>query len=418
MIGAATAAHQVEGNNIHSDYWLQENVRHSDFTEKSGLACDHYHRYAEDIALLAKSGCNAYRFSVEWARIEPEEGRFNMEAAEHYRQVMKCCAQNGITPIVTLHHFSSPAWLIRKGGWAKEYVVAAFARYADYLSRELGAMMPYICTINEANMGGQLNKVIADMMKAGKRREGGVQVGQNDRLDIRTILLGMLEQGRAFHVNPLSINTFLKPRKTEKERIVMCAHKAARDVIKKNCPEARVGLTLSLFDYQTLPGGDALVQKLWQEDFLWYLPFIREDDFLGVQNYSRKRVNAGGVMEPAENAPLTQMGYEDYPASVGHVLKKVAEDFHGELIVTENGIATTDDRRRCAFIQEAFDGVMKAKAAGVPVTGYLHWSLLDNFEWQAGYTKTFGLVAVDRRTQERHPKESLQILGGLRSKTI
>ena len=207
LIGAATAAHQVEGNNTHSDFWVQEHLKHSDFVEPSGQACDHYHRYEEDIRLLAGAGCNAYRFSIEWARIESEEGRFDEQALDHYRDVIDCCRENGVTPIVTLHHFSSPAWLISKGGWGKDYVVTAFARYARYVAEHIDRELPYICTINEANMGGQLQKIAADMMKAGKRKEGDVQVGQNSGLDMKAILLGMFEQGRAFHTSPFGVNT-------------------------------------------------------------------------------------------------------------------------------------------------------------------------------------------------------------------
>ena len=413
LIGAATAAHQVEGNNRHSDYWIMEHVKHSDFAEPSGLACDHYNRYDEDIRLLAESGCNAYRFGIEWARIEPEEGRFDPDEIMHYRRVIDCCRVHGIMPVVTLMHFSSPAWLIGKGGWGSRDVADYFSRYARYVAEQLGDRLSYICTINEANMGIQLHKVIQDMMKAGKRSEGGVQVGQSSGLDMKSILLGMLEQGRAFHTSPLKINSFLKPRSEKTERFVMEAHMAAKKAIKEVLPEAKVGLTLSLFDYQPTKAGRDAAVKLWKEDFGWYLPFIREDDFLGVQNYSRKIVDENGALEPAADAPLTQMGYEDYPQSIGNVLMRVARHFPGELMVTENGIATSDDERRCAFIKEAVSAVMKAKRRGVPVTGYFHWSLLDNFEWQAGFDKTFGLVAVDRTTQIRYPKNSLKVLGDL-----
>lgn len=413
LIGAATAAHQVEGNNIHSDYWVGENVKHSDYVEPSGMAVDHYHRFGEDIALLAKAGGNAYRFSIKWARIEPEEGQFNRSEVEHYRKVLACCKANGITPIVTLHHFSSPAWLISRGGWGKEHVVSAFARYAGSIAEELGSEFGYVCTINEANMGFQLHKVIDDMRKAGKKKEGAVQVGTNNGLDLKKIVLGMLEQGWAFRCNPFAVNTFLKPRDLKKEAIVMRAHLAAKEAVKKAAPHCKVGLTLSLFDYQPTPDGIATADKLWQEDFGWYLPFIRDDDFLGVQNYSRKIVDADGAREPEAGAPLTQMGYEDYPAAVGNVVRKVAREFSGELIVTENGIGSDSDTRRCEFIKEAFAGVMAAKKDGANVRGYLYWSLLDNFEWQAGYAKTFGLIAVDRETQTRYPKESLKVLGSL-----
>lgn len=412
LTGAATAAHQVEGNNIHSDFWVMENLKHSDFVEPSGMAVDHYNRYEEDIRLLANVGGNAYRFSIEWARIEPEEGRFDAEEIEHYRRVLLCCRDNGITPVVTLQHFSSPAWLISRGGWCKKYVVTAFSQYARKVAEELGSLMPYVCTINEANMGFQLHKVALDMMHAGNRG-GGVQVGQNTGLNIKTILMGMLEKGRAFRCSPFGVNTFLMPRSQEKEKIVMAAHQAAVREIKAVKPKIKVGLTLSLFDYQSVSGGAEASAKLWYEDFGFYLPYFQGDDFLGVQNYSRKIVDAKGAREPAPNAPVTQMGYEDYPASIGNVLRKVAGEFHGELIVTENGIGTDNDARRCDFIREAFSSVLAVKDEGVPVIGYLYWSLLDNFEWQAGYSKTFGLIAVDRSTQTRIPKESLMVLGSL-----
>lgn len=418
LIGAATAAHQVEGNNRNSDYWLMEHLRHSDFAEPSGDAVDHYTRYAEDIQLLARAGCNAYRFSIEWARVEPREGCFSDEAISHYRSVLLCCRENGITPIVTLHHFSSPAWLISKGGWGRPYVIEAFARYAETVARELGALMPYVCTINEANMGLQLHKIAADMMRAGRKKEGGVQVGQNMGISLKQILLGMLEKGKAFGCSPFAVNTFLMPRDEKKERLVMAAHRAAAERFRRAAPESRIGLTLSLFDYQPLADGAAQAERLWHEDFGWYLPFIQEDDFLGVQNYSRKLVDANGAREPAPDVPVTQMGYEEYPASIGNVLRRVARSFSGELLVTENGIGTDDDARRCAFIRSAFDSVMAARAAGVNVRGYLHWSLLDNFEWQAGYAKTFGVIAVDRSTQTRHPKQSLRVLGALRADAV
>ena len=412
FIGAATAAHQVEGNNYHSDNWVMENLRHSDFAEPSGLAVDHYNRYEEDIRLLADAGCNAYRFSIEWARVEPEEGHYCEQEIHHYRKVIDCCKTNGITPIVTLHHFSSPAWLIRKGGWINKSVVDAFAMYARYVACNLGDQLEYVCTINEANMGFQLHKVMDDMKKA-SQREGSVQVGV--QLDMKKILLSMIEQGIAFRSNPLKIGSFLRPRSVEQEKIVMRAHQAAKQAIRSAAPHARVGLTLSLFDYQAIEGGEAVAAQLWQEDFGQYLPYIQNDDFLGVQNYSRKLVDAKGAREPADGASLTQMRYEDYPQAIGHVLTKVAREFKGELIVTENGIATADDSRRCEFIREAFAGVMQARVDGAPVKGYLYWSLLDNFEWQAGFSKTFGVISVDRTTQVRYPKESLNVLGNLKT---
>ena len=136
LVGASTAAHQVEGNNIHSDYWAQEQMPHSSFTEPSGIACDHYNRYEEDIRLMAQAGLNAYRFSVEWARIEPEEGQFDEKEIEHYRKVIRCCRENGVEPMVTLMHFTSPVWLIKKGGWESESTIGYFRRYAAYVAEK------------------------------------------------------------------------------------------------------------------------------------------------------------------------------------------------------------------------------------------------------------------------------------------
>ena len=412
LIGAATAAHQVEGYNIHSDYWMMENLEHSTFAEKSGAAVDHYSRFREDIRLLAEAGGNAYRFSIEWARIEPEEDMFDETQLQHYREVLDCCEEYGVTPIVTLHHFSSPAWLIGKGGWGSPYVTEAFARYAGYLVSHIDRSLPYICTINEANMGLQMQKIMADMMSA-MQQEGEIQVGVN--LDMETVMLAKEAQEKAFGCEGKEVHTFLSGRTKEQEKIVMEAHCKAYETIKSVAPESRVGLTLSLFDYQPLAGGERLAEELWEEEFGFYLPYISKDDFLGVQNYSRKIITASGVQPHQKETPVTQMGYEDYPESIGHVIRKVAESFHGELIVTENGIATDDDTRRCEFIREAFGGIMECVRDGIPVTGYCHWSLLDNFEWQAGFGKTFGLIAVERSTQERKPKKSLRVLGELKS---
>ena len=415
MVGAATSAHQVEGNNTHCDFWVMENLKHSDYAEPSGIACDHYNRYEEDICLLKDAGLNAYRFSIEWARIEPQEGQFDPKEIEHYRNVLKTCRKYGVTPVVTLHHFSSPAWIIGKGGWKNKYVVDAFGKYTRYVVENLKDELSYVCTINEANMGFQLQKVMKDMMNASKR-EGDVQVGV--KINMKNILLSMIEQGRAFHCNPLKINAFLRPRSQKDEEIVMQAHQKARSVIKSISKDIKVGLTLSLFDYQPVDGGEANVEKLWYEDFGFYLPFFRDDDFVGIQNYSRKLVSAAGIQDVPRKSAVTQMGYEDYPLSIGNVVRKAAKDFSGELIITENGIATDDDERRCEFIREAFESVMQTKADGVKVGGYFCWSLLDNFEWQAGYSKTFGLIAVDRKTLQRYPKKSLSLLGELAAAEI
>ncbi len=419
MIGAATAAHQVEGNNIHSDYWAQEQMPHSSFTERSGDACDHYDRYEEDIRLLAEAGLNAYRFSVEWARIEPEEGCFDEKEIEHYRSVIRCCRANGVEPIVTLMHFTSPVWLIRKGGWEAETTVGYFRRYAAYVTEQLGSELSWICTINEANMGLQLAAISkryqlmaaqAEQMAAkAKDAEGTVQVGMNFQKMMENMKYAAAENAAVFGTpNP---QIFVSSRTPEGDALVFRAHQAAKEAIKAICPDIRVGITLSMHDLQALPGGEAYVEAAWDEEFRHYLPYIADDDFLGVQNYTRTQYGPQGQLPCPEGAELTQMEYEFYPEALEHVIRKVREDFRGDLIVTENGVAVSDDSRRVEFIRRALCGVENCLNDGIPVRGYCYWSLMDNFEWQKGFSMTFGLIGVDRPTQERKPKESLRFLG-------
>ena len=181
--------------------------------------------------------------------------------------------------------------------------------------------------------------------------------------------------------------------------------------IKALYPEIKVGLTLSLHDLQPLPGGESFADAAWDEEFRHYLPYIRDDDFLGVQNYTRTQYGPQGQLPCPEGAELTQMEYEFYPEALEHVIRRVREDFRGDLIVTENGVAVADDSRRVEFIRHALQGVENCLNDGIPVKGYCYWSLMDNFEWQKGFSMTFGLIAVERSTQERRPKESLSVLG-------
>ncbi|MCD8366780.1 MAG: family 1 glycosylhydrolase [Clostridiales bacterium] len=420
LVGTATAAHQVEGNNIHSDCWVQEQMPHSVYVEPSLDAVDHYHRYEEDIALLAGAGLNAYRFSIEWARIEPEEGQFVEEEIDHYRQVIACCKAHGVEPVVTLHHFSSPAWLIAKGGWQAESTVDYFVRYVRYVVERLGSELHYVCTINEANMGLQVaaisQRMIRQMQAMADRGQtdggdGRAQMGLNLEKMMANAQAAAAENAAFGTAQP---HTFTSALSAEGDAIIMKAHAAARDAIKELCPDLKVGLTLSLHDFQPVAGGEEAAAKEWEDELLHYLPVIGEDDFLGVQNYTRMLMGPEGSMPTPEGAELTQMDYEFYPEALEHVLRKVAQVYHGELLVTENGIATADDARRVDFIQRATDGVARCVSDGLPVKGYFYWTLLDNFEWQKGFSMTFGLVAVDRATQKRTPKPSLSVLGGLR----
>ena len=413
LIGAATAAHQVEGNNIHSDYWAQEHMKFTSFEEPSGQACDHYNRYEEDIRLLAQAGLNAYRFSIEWARIEPQPGVYDEKEIAHYRGVLECCHAHQVEPIVTMHHFTSPKWLIEQGGWENPETVDKFAAYCSYVVQQLGNLFTYVCTINEANMGIQIAAIMRRFTinaQRDKSPEGKVQVGIN----LENPMMERMKKQAAENMQVFGTpqpQVFVSPRTPEGDLLVMRAHQAAKAAMKAVKPELKIGLTLSLHDVQATPGGEAEAEREWNEEFLHYLPFIREDDFFGLQNYTRTQMGADGSLPVPEGAETTQMGYEFYPAALEHVIRKVHDQLPIPIIITENGVAVSDDSRRIAFIREAISGVKRCMADGIPVHGYCYWSLLDNFEWQKGFSMTFGLVAVDRSTKRRTPKESLAYLG-------
>lgn len=398
--GAATAAHQVEGHNVHSDFWLMENLEGSIFQERSGEAVDHYRLYREDIALMAELGLNTYRFSIEWAKVEPEEGRYDQDAIDHYRDVLAACRENNITPIVTLHHFTSPQWLIRAGGWEAAETPARFARYCEKIMQELGEHIPYVCTINEANISIGISRI----MKR-HQAQGNAQVGINaDSMAAMQKYYTAL--AKAFGLPPQEVHSFLGPRSEQGLKVIFDAHMEARSAIRRVSPHTKIGITLSLYDIQSIPGGEDHAAQAMQEEFLQFLPYLKEDDFFGLQNYTRYIYGPDGYIPPAEDAEKTQMGNEYYPEGLENVIRYVAKHLDIPIIVTENGIATDRDERRVAFINTALEGVHACISEGIPVLGYMHWSLLDNFEWQLGYSKTFGLIAVDRTTQTRQPKPS------------
>lgn len=430
MLGAATAAHQVEGNNTNSDYWLMENMEYSQFVEPSGDAVDHYNRFEEDIKMLADAGLNTYRFSIEWARIEPEMGRFDENEIEHYRQVIKCCRENQVEPVVTLMHFTSPIWLIKMGGWDNEEVIDLFARYAEYVTKQLGSEIKYICTINEANMRLQIGALMERFKKQMMAKmaqntelqkdaaadnnkdsvEGQVQVGLNLSNPMERMKLTAMENVKLF--GDPQPHTFVSATDHNGDMIVIKAHQAAKKVIKSINPDIKVGITLSLHDVQWIEGGKEKADKEWDEEFEHYIPYIKDDDFFGLQNYTRTVYGPDGIVPVPEGTPMTLMDYEAYPQALEHCIRKVNEQMPNvPILITENGIATADDKQRIDFIDKAVLGVQNCIRDGLPIIGYCHWSLIDNFEWQKGYALTFGLCAVDRKTQKRSPKASLKHLG-------
>jgi beta-glucosidase len=410
--GAATAAHQVEGNNINSDLWVMEHVPGSIFVEPSGDACDHYRLYRQDIALLKELGLNSYRFSIEWARVEPEDGFLSKAALAHYGEVLETCHELGITPMVTMHHFTSPRWLMKLGGWAGPSTAERFVGYCQAVMRELGSLIPYVCTINEANIPSLIRHMNLAAQPDGGEAQAPVGVGseagsQFSIADVLRIVAAELNT-TAEKVQPLIFAT-----SDAALAVITQAHERAVASIKSISPATQVGITLALNDVQALPGGEALAEQIKNDVLYRYLPACVGDDFIGVQNYSRQRVGPQGVLANEEGVPATQMGYEYYPEALAGVIRTVAAAARKPIIVTENGLSSEDDEPRSKFISRALAGLQGCINEGIDVRGYYYWSALDNFEWMFGYRPKFGLIAVDRATQRRQVKPSARYLGAL-----
>ncbi len=391
--GTATAAHQVEGNNINSDFWVVEQLPATIFAEPSGDAIDHYHRYPADIAQLAELGFNSYRFSIEWARVEPEEGHFSPAAINHYRRMLEACHAHNLRPVVTFHHFTSPRWLISQGGWTAPATAEKFARYCGHVTQELGALIEVACTINEANIPRMVRILWSDPQAAGQQA-------------------AFLHQASAaFGVTPENFAPFLFAGSEQGRDVILDAHRQAAAAIKAARAALPVGMTLALSDMQAVPGGEATRDRYRHELQDIFLAATRNDDFLGVQTYSRERFGPEGVLVPEEGVELTQMGYEFWPQALEATLRYAAQQTGVPLIVTENGIGTADDTRRGAYYRRALEGVVNCLQDGLDVRGYYAWSAYDNFEWMLGYRPTFGIIAVDRETQQRTVKPSARWLG-------
>ena len=392
--GTATAAHQVEGNNVNSDVWVLEHVPKSSYAEPSGDACDHYHRYRSDIALLAKLGFNAYRFSIEWARIEPEEGKFSQAVLEHYRDMLRACREHDITPIVTFHHFTSPRWLMARGGWESKKTPERFARYCERATRYLGNLIGVACTINEANIGSVLTKMgfFEPLQKLRGQR-------------------WWLAASEVLDTSPQRLAPFMYAASPKAEKVILRAHHLAVEAIKSASGNFPVGLTLALQDIQPAERGEKFAARMRKEINDTYLESLQGDDFVGVQIYSRARVGPKGFLPAEEGVELTQMEYEFWPEALEAAIRDATAKSGLPVIVTENGIATTDDTRRVEYVRRALTGVVSCLRDGLRVRGYTYWSAFDNFEWGLGYRPTFGLIGVNRETQERTVKPSARWLG-------
>jgi beta-glucosidase len=406
MWGTATAAHQVEGGNSNSDWWAWELKPGTPCREPSGTAIDHYARYESDIALLAGLGFGVYRFSVEWARIEPAEGVFDEAQLEHYRAMVAAVRRAGLVPMVTLNHFTLPHWVAEKGSWLSDETPRLLERYVRRVVEALGDSVDWYCTINEPGIvavGGYLGML-------------GFPPGARGLANWRRAADGLI-----------------------------AGHRRARAAVKELRPSARVGQTHAMLEWESNAGGRPMMNfsRRMSEDV--FLEASKEDDFIGVQTYTRvqlqmarpvgwlaRPVLAAGPLtrllmwvamsrvdlsnppapNPNDGVRRTQMGYEFRPQAVAATVRRVAELLPGKpIIVTEHGLATADDAERIEFITGGLAALHAVIADGIPLGGYIHWSAFDNFEWDKGYSMTFGMIGVDRETQVRTVRPSARFLG-------
>jgi beta-glucosidase len=391
--GTAISGHQSEGNNINSDAWLMENLSPSMFRERSGDACDSYHRYAEDFAIAARLGFNTYRLGIEWSRIEPNGGHFSNAALDHYARMLEACRGQGLRPVVTLNHFTVPLWFAMRGGFEASDAAELFARYCRRVAEHLGGLMHLATTFNEANIQQLVN--LFPQFSAGMPRA-------------RELIAAA---GRSLNAPRFSRLAFADPAVVTP--IMQEAHRLGYAAIKAARPQLPVGVTLTMQDIQST-GPESLVADYRRRLYGDWVEVARSHaDFVGVQTYTRFRVDGQGLVAPPADAELTMSGYEFYPQALANTIRWAHAAIGKPIYVTESGIATQDDRRRIAFIDQALDGVRACLDEGIAVHSYLYWSLLDNFEWTSGYGVPFGLVAVDRQSFRRTLKPSAHHFGAI-----
>lgn len=393
--GVATSGHQTEGDNTASDFWWMEHTRPTLFAEPSGSGTASFEMWPADLDLVRSLGFNTYRFSLEWARIEPEEGLFSQGMIAHYRRIIDGCHARGLAPVVTFNHFSCPRWFAARGGWANPSAPDLFARFCAYAARALTSGISHAVTLNEPNLPTILSWIglppalyagHAAMLKAAGKALGSV-----------TFSAGfMLSRDEHLPMIP----------------IMGEAHRKARAAIKDVRPDLPVGLSLSVADDQAT-GVTTIRDRKRAEAYEPWFAFTEDDDFIGVQNYNRTLFDAKAVLPPPEGAVRNDAGMEIHPPSLAGALRYAHKATGKPVLVTEHGVGVADDTIRLPFIVDSLEGLRAAVGDGVPVLGYIHWSLLDNYEWYLGHAQKFGLVAVDRTTFIRTPKPSAFALGAI-----
>jgi len=392
--GAATAGHQVEGNNVNADVWFEEHVADTVYAEPSGDAANSFELWATDMDLCKAMGLNSYRFSLEWPRIEPAPGLFSQAMLDHYKAMIHGCRDRGLTPVVTFNHFSTPVWFAARGGWSHAEAPELFARFCDKAARHLAGEIGYATTLNEPNLAGVLQDLLPGFLF------------EKDKVmaDAAAKAAGVA------HFQPGNALYIRDPATTQAN--LLRGHALGRAAIKAVRGDLPVGVSLAMVDDQAV-GKNSLRDEKRERFYGAWLRAVKGDDFLGVQNYERSVWNDKGKLPPPPGARLNAHGAEVYAPSLAGVVRYAHEATGVPIMVTEHGVGSDDDSIRSWLIPNALAEVKLAMDDGVPVLGYLHWSLVDNFEWVFGYGVRFGLHSFDRKTFARTAKPSAAVLGDI-----
>jgi beta-glucosidase len=381
LLGTSTASHPIEGGN-ENDWAVWERSSFPDGSPHihdrsvSGPATDSWNRLDQDVTLMKRLGANAYRFSVEWSRLEPTPGEFNAEAAARYRQWAQALRAQGIQPVVTLYHFTLPTWVAESGGWENPATLDAFERYAGQVAELLGGEVDWWCTINEPNVYAVFGY-----------RDGVWPPGKKDTKAMANVLANLIE-AHARAARQLRTHDQVDADGDGKATQVGLAHHVrvfppsglTDELFNDSVPNALRTGRISL----SVPGSVSLRRDVpGLEDSL---------DYFGINYYSRD------PMRPAGH-DTNDLGWELYPEGLYLFLKRYAA-LGLPLLVTENGMDDRTGERRPYYLKSHLYAVEQAVAAGADVRGYFHWSLLDNFEWAEGYEPRFGLFRVNRSNPE------------------
>ncbi len=386
--GASTAGHQIEGNNVNSDAWVLENVKSSIFPERSGDACDSLHRYPEDIALLRSLGLDSYRFSIEWARIEPVEGVFSLAMLDYYKRVIECCHNAGVRPCVSFNHYVNPAWFAASGGFMRPDGPEIFARYCETAAKHLADGMHIAFTLNEPQA-----PIIIDVMTKGADR------GK----------LASMERSAAQACGSDRFVTWKTLDPVAGVEPVIRAHKLGFAAIKSVRASLPVGVCLATIDYRGVGENNVAAAVRKEIDGPWMAAAKDAGDFVGVQNYWPLYLDDKGPTTAPKGTEINNVFPFDFD-SLNNCVRDTHRATGKPILVTENGLDSPYDARRVLYMTKVLSRLGDVMDQGVPLLGYLHWSLIDNYEWGSFQAK-FGLADVDRTTFKRTPKPSGLMLG-------